>query len=123
IGESNGGAGITLYTLDCSDTNGWWITGYTPQSLAQNLYTLLSPYFAKTVMIQNTTQLGQLLSGSSLQGETVQNAVVINTCGEAVPIPSAYCAAPYSNDGYAYYGYFLGQKVSQYNWTWTSIVG
>ena len=29
IGENNGGGGITLYILNCSDANGWWITGYT----------------------------------------------------------------------------------------------
>jgi hypothetical protein len=122
IGENGGGA-ITLYILNCSDANGWWITGYTSPSLAQDLYNLLSPYFVRTVMVQNTSQLGQLLGGTSLQGENVANAVVINTCGEAVPIPSAYGAAPYSNDGYAYYTYTVGQRVLQYNWTWVSIVG
>ncbi|MGD0994497.1 MAG: hypothetical protein ABR909_03115 [Candidatus Bathyarchaeia archaeon] len=122
IGENSGGA-ITLYILNCSDANGWWITGYTPQSLAQDLYNLLSPYFNQTVMVQNTAQLGKILNDKSLHGENVRNAVVINTCGEAVPIPSAYCAPPYSNNGYAYYGYALGQKVNQYNWTWVSIVG
>ena len=97
IGE-NGGGGITLYILNCSDANGWWITGYTAQSLAQNLYNLLSPYFAHTVMVQNTNQLGLILNDTSLQGETVQNAVIINTCGEAVPIPSGY----YSSSGVGY---------------------
>ena len=90
--KTSGGGGITLYILNCSDANGWWITGYTSQSLAQNLYNLLSPYFAHTVMVQNTAQLGQILNGTSLHGEDVQNAVVINTCGEAVPIPSGYCS-------------------------------
>jgi len=121
IGES--GNGGTLYILNCSDANGWWITGYTAQSLAEDLYKLLSPYFLNTIMVQNTAQLGQILSNTSLQGESIQNAVVINTCGEAVPIPSAYCTTPYSNDAYANYCYFLGQKVNQYNWTWASIVG
>ena len=69
IGENSGG-GITLYILNCSDANGWWITGYSAQSLAQNLYNLLSPYFVQTVMVQNTAQLGQILNGTSLQGET-----------------------------------------------------
>jgi hypothetical protein len=122
IGEHSGGGG-TLYILNCSDAPGWWITGYTAQSLAQDLYNLLSPYFSNTIMVQNTAQLGQILGNTSLQGETVQNAVVINTCGEAVPIPTAYCTTPYSNDGYAYYNWFLGQRVRQYNWTWASIVG
>jgi hypothetical protein len=121
IGEQGGGA--TLYILNCSDANGWWITGYTAQSLAEDLYKLLSPYFIKTIVVQTTQEFAQILGGSPLQGETVQNAVVINTFGEAVPIPSAYCAAPYSGNSYAYYGYFLGQKVRQYNWTWSSIVG
>ena len=122
IGENDGG-GITLYILNCSDANGWWITGYTSPSLAQDLYNLLSPYFVRTVMVQNTDQLGQLLNGGALHGEKLQDAVVINTLGEAVPIPSAYGVPPYSNDGYAFYTYTLGQKVLQYNWTWVSVVG
>ena len=89
IGE--GGNGGTLYILNCSDSNGWWITGYTALSLAQDLYNILSPYFVNTVMVQTTAQLGQILTGVPLQGESVQNAVVINTCGEAVPIPATYC--------------------------------
>ncbi len=121
IGE--GGNGGTLYILNCSDSNGWWITGYTAPSLAQDLYNILSPYFINTIMVQTTAQLGQILIGVPLQGESVQNAVVINTCGEAVPIPAAYCTTPYSSDSYARYSYFLGQRVNQYNWTWASIVG
>jgi hypothetical protein len=121
IGEH--GEGGTLYILNCSDANGWWITGYTAHSLAEDLHKLLSPYFVKTVMVQNTTQFGQILNGSQLQGETVQKAVIINTCGEAVPIPTAYCQDPYSNSSYARYCYFLGQATNQYNWTWCSIVG
>jgi hypothetical protein len=119
IGEHSGGG--TLYILNCSDANGWWITGYTAQSLAQDLYNMLSPYFSKTVMIQNTAQLGQILGNTSIQGETVQNAVVINTCGEAVPIPTYY--AIQNSSDYARYCHFLGQKVRVYNWTWASIVG
>lgn len=119
IGES--GAGGTLYILNCSDARGWWITGYTAHSLAQDLYNLLSPYFVKTVMVQNTADLGKILNGTSLQGETVQNAVVINTFGEAVPIPTEYCQR-YSNN-YAEYCHFLGNMTRLYNWTWASIVG
>jgi hypothetical protein len=74
-------------------------------------------------MVQNTSQFAQILSGTSLQGETLQNAVVINTYGEAVPIPTAYCQAPYSQNSYAYYSFYLGQRVNLYNWTWSSIVG
>jgi hypothetical protein len=121
IGQ-HGGGGI-LYILNCSDANGWWITGYTAYSLAEDLYRLLSPYFVKTVMVQNTEQLAQILNNSTLQGEPVQNAVIINTFGEAVPIPSAYCKSPFSTDNYARYCYFLGQKVRLFNWTWVSIVG
>jgi len=120
IGER--GVGGTLYILNCSDANGWWITGYTAQSLAQDLYNLLSPYFKRTVIVQNTTQLGQILNGTALQGETLQSAVVINTFGEAVPIPSSY-AIMYSRGTYAEYCYQLGRRVNQYNWTWVSIVG
>jgi hypothetical protein len=118
IGESTGG---TLYILNCSDANGWWITGYTAQSLAQDLYNMLSPYFVNAIMVQNTTQLYTILTGQPLQGETVQNAVVINTFGEAVPIPTTY-ATQYSSN-YAQYPHLLGQKVRTYNWTWASIVG
>jgi hypothetical protein len=122
----------TLYILNCSDANGWWITGYTAQTLASNLQSMLSPYFNRTVMVQTTTQLGQILNGSTLQGETVKNATVINTFGEAVPIPGGY----YSSNGvgydtnakpggyhYAEYAYTVGQRVRQWNWTWVSIVG
>jgi hypothetical protein len=118
--------GATLYILNCNDANGWWITGYTAQSLAEDLYTLLSPYFVKTVMVQTTTQLGQILNGTSLQGETLQNAVVINTCGEAVPISAGYyMSIGYDavHSSYANYSYTLGRRVRTYNWTWASIVG
>jgi hypothetical protein len=124
---SHGGGG-TLYILNCSDANGWWITGYTAQSLAKDLYNLLSPYFQRTVMVQNTTQLGKILNGTALQGETLQNAVVINTFGEAVPIPGGYYSSrgvgyDANSKSYALYCYTLGQRVCQYNWTWASIVG
>ncbi|MBS7632165.1 hypothetical protein KEJ15_00865, partial [Candidatus Bathyarchaeota archaeon] len=126
VGESSGGG--TLYILNCSDANGWWITGYTSHSLAEDLYNLLSPYFQTTIMIQNTQQLGQILNGTSIQNEQVQGAVVINTCGEAVPIPSGYYASngvgyDTSANSYALYCYTLGRRVLQYNWTWASIVG
>jgi hypothetical protein len=120
IGAQSGGG--TLYILNCSDAPGWWITGYTAQSLAQDLYNLLSPYFTNTIMVQNTGELGNILNGTPLHGETLQNAVVINTCGEAVPIPSNY-ADMYSGNTYGEYFYQLGKRVLQYNWTWTSIVG
>ena len=119
IGEHSGGG--TLYILNCSDAPGWWITGYTAQSLAEDLYKLLSPYFVDTVMVQSTAEFGQILNNQTLHGEMVQNAVVINTCGEAVPIPSSYTT--YNRDNYAEYFYELGKRVNQYNWTWASIVG
>jgi hypothetical protein len=120
IGEQIGGG--TLYILNCSDSSGWWITGYTDHSLAQDLHNLLSPYFSNTIMVQNTVEFGQILDGTPLHGETLQNAVIINTCGEAVPIPSNY-ADMYPQNTYAEYIYQLGKRVHQYNWTWTSIVG
>ena len=127
IGEHGGGGG-TLYILNCSDANSWWITGYTAHSLAQDLNNLLSPYFHETVMVQSTTELATILDGNPLQGETLQSAVVINTCGEAVPIPSGYYSSPgvgydSARNSYALYSYVLGQRVLQYNWTWVSIVG
>ncbi len=130
IGES--GTGGTLYILNCSDANGWWITGYTAQSLAADLYSLLSPYFQKTVMIQNTAQFGSILNNVSIGNEAVQNAVVINTFGETVPIPSQYClGGALASEGYqqgvAYpytkFCYTLGAKTRILNWTWASIVG
>jgi hypothetical protein len=113
----------TLYILNCSDSNGWWITGYTVQSIAQQFAQMFASYFdsSSIVMVQNTTQLGQLLNGQPLQNETVQNAIVINTNGEAVPIPQSY-ATLYSSD-YGQYDYQLGRMVNRYNWTWVSIVG
>jgi hypothetical protein len=122
IGERSDG-GVTLYILNCSDARGWWITGYTAHSLAEDLYRLLSPYFVKTVMVQNTADFGKILNGASIQGEKVQNAVIINTFGEAVPIPSTYCKSPYWNNNYARYCHFLGNMTRVYNWTWVSIVG
>lgn len=124
IGEH--GSGGTLYILNCSDAYGWWITGYTAQKLAEDLYGLLSPYFQATIMVQNTTQLENILNGTKISSspyENVANAVVINTNGEAVPIPSGYYATNGSQDSYAKYNYILGQRVRQYNWTWASIVG
>lgn len=114
------GENITLYILNCNDANGWWITGYTGQSLAEDVYNLLSPYFITTVLINSTDQLGLLLDDSLGEGD-VQNAVVVNTFGEAVPISSDH-ANDYSGD-YAEYCHFLGQRVNTYNWTWVSIVG
>lgn len=115
IGEGSGG---TLYILNCSDTNSWWTVGYTCNSLAEDFYSMLSPYFVNTIMVQNTSQFAQILDGGNLTGEVNQNAVVINTCGEAMPVPSSY----YVYNG-SYYCYTLGQKVREYNWTFCSIVG
>jgi hypothetical protein len=128
---STDGAPITLYILNCSDTAGWWITGYTPCSLAQEVYNLLSPYFRTTIMVQNTNQLAKLLDGHSIQKESINNAVIINTCGEAVPIPTAFSSSGLNstqgydpNTGsYAMYDYTLGKATELYNWTWVSIVG
>jgi hypothetical protein len=114
----------TLYILNCSDANGWWITGYTAQSLASDLYNLLSPYFQTTILVNSTYQLGLLLDGTALKGETLQNAVIMNTFGEAVPIPAGYYTTEgYADGSYAKYAWILGQKVNSYNWTWVSIVG
>lgn len=133
IGEGNGS---TLYILNCSDANGWWITGYTAQSLAEDLYRLLSPYFVNTIMVQNTTQLRQLLDNQTISNspsEKVQNAVVINTFGESVPMPQEYYKGQsrenqgYNSTGgshaYTRYCYTLGNITRMYNWTWASIVG
>jgi hypothetical protein len=73
-------------------------------------------------MVQNTLDLEKILNGTPLKNETLQGAVVINTFGEAVPIPTSY-ANLYYRDSYAEYFYQLGRRVNQYNWTWVSIVG
>jgi len=118
IGEQ--GDSGTLYLLNCSDASGWWTTGYTAQSLAADLYNLLSKYFQTIMIVQNTTQLSQILDGTPLKNEPLQRAVVINTFGEAAPIPSSY-ADMYDDE--AEYCYELGNKVREYDWTWVSIVG
>jgi hypothetical protein len=122
IGEN--GDGGTLYILNCSDSNGWWISGYTAQTLAEDIRTLLSPYFQENniIILNDTAQLGQVLDGNPIKGEKIQNAIIINTFGEAVPIPTDY-ADRYPNDNYAQYCHQLGNKTLYYNWTWTSIVG
>jgi hypothetical protein len=133
IGEH--GTGGTLYILNCGDANGWWITGYTAQSLAQDLYNLLNKYYQTTIVVNSTSQFRKLLDGqniTSLSDEKVQGATIINTFGEAVPMPSEYHqGGARENEGYngsvAYpytrYCYTLGQKTRTYNWTWSSIVG
>lgn len=131
VGESTG-QNITLYILNCNDANGWWITGYTGQSLAADIYNLLSPYFTTTVLVNSTYELGLLLNGTLLTtevGERVENAVVLNTFGETVPIPDDYCEGGsrenegYEGGSYARYCHTLGSLTRQYNWTWVSIVG
>jgi hypothetical protein len=134
VGE-NTGQNITLYILNCNDANGWWITGYTGQSLATDLFDLLSPYFTNTMLVNSTSDLGLLLDGTLLPDgvENVNDAVVLNTFGESVPIPSEYCRyGSHENDGYdayhdggtyAKYFHTLGSLTRQYNWTWVSIVG
>jgi hypothetical protein len=131
IGEH--GTGGTLYILNCSDANGWWITGYTAQSLAEDLYNLLSPYYMETIMVQSTAQLRSLIDGNEISGspeENVQDATIINTFGECVPMPQEYhqggSRASEGYDpahGYQRYCYALGQKTREHNWTWSSIVG
>jgi hypothetical protein len=129
VGEKTG-ENNTLYILNCNDANGWWIVGYSAQTLALDLHNLLSPYFQTTVLVNSTYQLGQLLDGTLLTGgddEKVEDAVVINTFGESVPIPSGYYTTvgydPNATYKYAKYAWYLGQRTNQYNWTWVSIVG
>jgi len=121
VGERTG-KNNTLYILNCNDSNGWWITGYTAQTLASDLYNLLSPYFETTILVNSTDQFGLLLDETPLTGEDLEDAIIINTFGEAVPIPSGY-ADDYPAGSYAQYCYVLGQRVNQFNWTFVSIVG
>ncbi|MBS7636880.1 hypothetical protein KEJ37_06065 [Candidatus Bathyarchaeota archaeon] len=130
---SEGGKNLTLYILNCVDANGWWITGYTAQMLAQDVYKLLKPYFETIILVNSTAQLLSLLDGIKLTTsptESVTDAIIINTFGEVMPIPVEYTQGysrqgdGYSSSGgYARYCYTLGRKVRQYNWKWISIVG
>ena len=119
-----GNNSITLYILNCADSNGWWITGYTGQTLAKDVYQTMSPYFEKTVLVNTTDLLDKLLSGLPITTdpkEHVKNAVIINTFGESVPIPASKALA-YQTD-LNQYPYLVGKKTLQYNYTWVSIVG
>ena len=81
---------LTLYILNCDDANGWWITGFTPQTLASDVYQMMSPYFETTILVNSTTQLETLLSGLPITAnpkERVKGAVVLNTFGETVSDP------------------------------------
>ena len=123
IGELTG-ENITLYILNCYDANGWWITGYTSQSLASDFHSILSPYFKTTILVNSTSELDNLLSGNLLtseEGEQVENAVLLNTFGESVPISTANVGNFAGN--FPNYCNFLGQQVNTYNWTWVSIIG
>jgi len=111
---------VTLYILNCNDANGWWITGYTGNTLADSVYQSISPYFTTTILVNSTSQLDSLLSGTKITtdpNERVQDAVIINTFGESVPIPQSQTA------NYQQYPYTVGKRVNTFNWTWVSIVG
>jgi hypothetical protein len=111
---------LTLYILNCADANGWWITGFTGQTLANDVYEAMSPYFETTILVNSITQLETLLSGSPITSnptEQVQSAVFINTFGESIPIPSSQAST------YQQYPYQVGKRVNMSNWTWVSIVG
>lgn len=121
IGAKNGRE-LTLYVLNCEDSNGWWITGYSAQTLAADICNLISPYFGVTILVNSTLELGNLLKNQTITtypNERIKDAVIVNTCGEAVPIPAVM-----SNDSfYPKYPWYVGRQVNTYNWTWVSIVG
>jgi hypothetical protein len=113
----------TLYILKCSDANGWWVTGFTGETLAQETYNEMSAYFDTTVVVNNTDQFERLLNGFPLTGspsESVRNAIILNMLGEAVPIPSSWVTPVGKRYQFPYY---LGQRAALYNWTWVSVVG
>ncbi|MDQ1278762.1 MAG: hypothetical protein QG670_22, partial [Thermoproteota archaeon] len=119
---SKTGEELTLYVLNCEDSNGWWITGYSAQTLATDICKLISPYFGLTILVNSTSEFGKILENQTITtypNERIKNAVVINTFGEAVPIPTAL-----TNDSfYQKYPWYIGHQVNTYNWTWVSIVG
>ena len=111
---------ITLYILNCNDANGWWITGFTGNTLASSVYESMSPYFVKTILVNSTSQLDSILSGNKITtdpNEQVRDAVIINTFGESIPIPQS------QTSNWQQYPYTIGKRVNTYNWTWVSIVG
>jgi hypothetical protein len=114
---------ITLYILNCANSRSWWITGYSSDSLAQEAYKQMSPYFETTIMVNSTAEFESILSGNRISGyptENIKGAVIINTHGECVPIPASQCGTPASR---ARFSYEIGKIVTRYNWTWVSIVG
>ncbi|MCJ7635161.1 hypothetical protein MUP77_22560 [Candidatus Bathyarchaeota archaeon] len=116
------GKEITLYVLNCGDANGWWTTGYSAQSLATDVCRIMSPYFKTSILVNSTAQLGKILKNqtiTSITDERIKDAVIVNTFGEAVPIPSEMTNSSF----YTKYPWYIGQKVNAYNWTWASIVG
>ena len=119
IGAKQGKA-LTLYILDCDDANGWWTTGFTSGTLASDVNSSASPYFGTTIIVKNTTALGNLLAGRHISNnpkENIQGAVIVNTFGESIPVPSNNAT------NFMKYPYYIGTKVNRYNWTWVSIVG
>jgi len=125
--EDAGGtqSSTTLYILKCSDARGWWITGFTSDSLADDCYRQMSPYFKTTVMVTSTTDFWKLLNGvriSADPNERVEGAIILNTLGECVPIPTAYISQipGASKDNFSNY---IGKRVATFDWEWISIVG
>ena len=83
---------------------------------------MISPYFGTSILVNNTVQLGKILKNqtiTSISSERIKDAVIMNTFGEAVPIPSEMANSSF----YTQYPWYIGQKVNAYNWTWVSIVG
>ena len=123
---------VTLYILNCADSQGWWITGFSADSLAQEAYKQMSPYFETTILVNSTAQFDAILNKNRISGnpmESVEGAVILNTFGECVPIPASRCgdiANPWSTGSQEErdkFPHYIGGKVALYNWTWVSIVG
>jgi len=120
----------TLFILNNSDALGWWITGYTSYALATSLKQLFTVrhYFENVVTINSSQQMYTLLSAGSLTpkpGETynLQNSILINVFGEAVPIPTNLLTTKYNTGNFGAYDKWLGQQIDTYNVTWVSVVG
>ncbi len=105
----------TIYLLGCTDAPGWWITGYTPHSLAILMKNYLDPYFTNVTIINDTDQLENLFLNPP------NGTIIINCHGVAVPIPSNYVSGNLPN--WQSYMQDIRAGIINHNWTWVNIVG
>jgi len=111
---------MTCYIIACDDAPGWWITGYTPSTMAQSLYQYLEPYFTRVVIVTSTDMLYQ-----ELFNPRPKNVTIVNCHGEVIPIPRQYVsgAPPSGSPQWIKYLRHIREGIIQDGWIWISIVG